>query len=302
MKEALAPLVRAQQGVWLPRQALAAGYTPDQIRAAVDAGRWLRPFRGVLADPNRPLDTAQKLRALSLLTGHQVVATHHSAADLLGFGVVDDGRLHVLSIRDIAPRPGVVVHGTLLPWPDLVRIGPMRCTSPARTAADLMRCLDRGSALAVADAAMARGTTQEQVQQQLDRVAGHRGVVQARTLLPHADLRAESPMESRMRLMFIDGGILTLVPQVQVSDGRGRTRYRLDLAVQKLRIGAEYDGVESHTGPQWLLRDRERHGWLREQGWELVYVTSVHVYRQPHLAVSRMQRLISERLRVPPPW
>ena len=59
--------------------------------------------------------------------------------------------------------------------------------------------------------------------------AGRRGIVVVRELLPLADPRADSPMESEARLVMIDGGLPMPELQYEVVDGRGKLR-RLDFA------------------------------------------------------------------------
>ena len=53
---------------------------------------------------------------------------------------------------------------------------------------------------------------------------GRRGIVKVRELLPLADARAESPMESECRLVMIDGGLPRPVLQHEVVDAGGRLR------------------------------------------------------------------------------
>ncbi len=59
--------------------------------------------------------------------------------------------------------------------------------------------------------------------------AGRRGIVAVRELLPLADERAESPMESEARLAMIDGGLPIPELQFEVVDGNNDLR-RLDFA------------------------------------------------------------------------
>jgi very-short-patch-repair endonuclease len=104
-------------------------------------------------------------------------------------------------------------------------------------------------------------------------------VIRLRGLIPHADERAESPMESRMRWRFIDGGLPAPELQIRVGDG-GRQRY-LDTGWREQRVAAEFDGLEAHMTAQQLQDDRQRHNWLTDRGWRLLHFTGVEVYRRP---------------------
>ncbi|SNS00480.1 hypothetical protein SAMN06893096_101306 [Geodermatophilus pulveris] len=95
--------------------------------------------------------------------------------------------------------------------------------------------------------------------------------------MPHADPRIDSPMESRMRWRFLDAGFPAPDLQVEVAAG-GRARW-LDLGWRAERVGAEFDGQESHMTPQQLRDDRHRHNWLTEHRWTLLHFTGADVYR-----------------------
>ena len=107
--------------------------------------------------------------------------------------------------------------------------------------------------------------------------AGLREVVRLRALIPLADDRAESPMESRMRWRFIDGGLPAPDLQVCVT-AVGRSR-RIDTGWRDERVGAEFDGVEAHMTVQQLRDDRIRHNELTLEGWTLLHFTATDVYR-----------------------
>nr|WP_279581987.1 hypothetical protein [Fodinicola feengrottensis] len=76
--------------------------------------------------------------------------------------------------------------------------------------------------------------------------AGRRGVKIARLSLLAADERAESPWETRTRMMLHAVGIM-VTPQVVVRDVLGNVIARVDLALPEFKIAIEYDG-EHHLG------------------------------------------------------
>jgi hypothetical protein len=88
-----------------------------------------------------------------------------------------------------------------------------------------------------------------------------RGAVKLRALLTLADGRAESPLESRVRLACIDGNLPPDDLQYTVGDGRGNVIAIGDLAWFKTRrrpLLAEADGVSVHSLPAPVYRDRWR--------------------------------------------
>jgi hypothetical protein len=117
--------------------------------------------------------------------------------------------------------------------------------------------------------------------------AGRRGVVTTRELLPLADARAESPMESEARLAMIDGGLPIPELQYELIDGNGERR-RLDFAWPEQRVAAEYDGLDWHSGPEAMRRDRRRTAALLDIGWMVIAIVFEDVRYRPLELVNRI--------------
>jgi hypothetical protein len=113
-------------------------------------------------------------------------------------------------------------------------------------------------------------------------------VIRTRSLIELANPLAESPQESRLRMIAIAGGLPLPTCQIPVSDQFGRVRYRLDLGWEELKVAAEYDGTH-HTGQAFLRSDRTRQNWLTAQGWRLLFFTDVDVYGTPTATALRMR-------------
>jgi hypothetical protein len=155
----------------------------------------------------------------------------------------------------------------------------VRVTTPLRTAHDLGRLRPRDRAFGSLDALLRTGRfMNDDLLGGVGRFKGRRGVVQLRELAPLADARAESPGESVMRLRWLDAGDLPApTSQLTVLD-RGIERYRLDLGVEGLMFGAEYDGRDFHTSDEAKRHDLLRRGWLRRNGWTIVVLTKEDVF------------------------
>jgi very-short-patch-repair endonuclease len=110
-----------------------------------------------------------------------------------------------------------------------------------------------------------------------------------------ADGRAESPMESRMRWRFIEGGLP--VPDLQVEVADGSRLHRLDTGWREHRLGAEFDGLEAHMTRQQLAADRDRHNWLSERDWRLLHFTAIDVYRRWDPMVATVRRYLTDSRR-----
>ena len=78
-------------------------------------------------------------------------------------------------------------------------------------------------------------------------------------------------MESEARLAMIDGGLPMPQLQYDVVDGNGERR-RLDFAWPDYRVAVEYDGLDWHTGPDAMRRDRRRSAALMDVGWVVIAI------------------------------
>nr|WP_234817805.1 hypothetical protein [Mycolicibacterium sphagni] len=235
-----------------------------------------------------PAGTARRLKGLDVACGEVVGICMATAAGAYGFDTENSAELHVLnpSGHQLRPTDGLVVHRR--DGAPLTLVSGRPATAPAWTAIEVARTLRRPRALATLDAALRSGRCDPS---DLSRGAaaqqGRRGIVKVRQLLPLADARAESPMESEARLVMIDGGLPTPVLQHEVVDARGRLR-RLDFAWPSHRVAAEYDSGEWHVGADALRRDREKLAALQDLGWMVVPIVVDDVRRHPSALVNRI--------------
>ena len=134
-------------------------------------------------------------------------------------------------------------------------------TTPARTVADLILRTGRMSAVSVLDSSLNRRIL---IEEELDLVraliAGKRGAARARPWIAEADARAESPLETRVRLRAIDGGIAPDELQFRVRARTGGIIAIADFAWLRFGVGVvgEADGVDAHDNPIAVFRDRTR--------------------------------------------
>lgn len=86
-------------------------------------------------------------------------------------------------------------------------------------------------------------------------------------------LGAESPAETRTRLLITDGGLPEPVAQHVVRDASGAFVGRLDLSWPGLLLAVEYDGQQHRVDSRQYAIDIERHRRLQELGWLVIRVT-----------------------------
>jgi hypothetical protein len=279
--------LRGRNLVATPADLVASGISPDAMRWRAGRGRLTRVHRGAyLVGATRP-DLLDRVRAALHVAPPGAVVGFQTAAALLGFGVAEDHRIHVVVPcgGPVTHRPGIATHESALPLdkPEIVLGVP--CTPAARCALDLARALSRPDALSTLDAALAaEACTADDLAAELALHDRLKGIRQARELVPMADPRLQCRQESHLRLILHDGGVRGLVPQHCVTDDENAVACYLDLADVRRRIGIEYDG-SSHLNRARLRADRERHNWLETHGWRMRYFTDRDLYRRPEYVV-----------------
>lgn len=292
MHPGLQKLVDAQGGVFTRDQALVT-CSPAELRSYLRRGACRSTdWRGIYSDACCPEDLQLRARAASLSLGGDLVACHSTAAALWGFDLrsaeaVANDDVHFLGPADLDNRKlgGLQVHPSSLRTADALWRSGVWCTPPARTACDLARLADPIDVLATLDAALRSGKcTREDLIAACTLQRGLRGIAGVSELVPYADGRAESPMESRMRWRFLVANLP--LPELQFEVVKGWRRYRLDLAWPEHKLAVEFDGLEAHMSREQLAADRDRHNWFTDEGWRLLHFTAVDVYRL-HVAMVR---------------
>ena len=153
---------------------------------------------------------------------------------------------------------------------DVVRIAGLSVTSAPRTAFDVSRTADLDDAVVVVDALLNLGRlTFDEAIAYAEHRASWSGASRARRALALAATGAESPMETRLRLLLVRSGLPAPVLQHRLMDERGFTIARLDLAYVRQRLGVEYDGGH-HFEPRVARSDLRRQNAVRSLGWSLL--------------------------------
>lgn len=248
---------------------LLASRSPKAIRHAARSGSLQRLRHGIYSGPDPSL--AARVRAVQVAIP-RAVASHATAAALLGFGE-HRGPLHVTVPHALALHStrAVVVHRDRHPTPS-VQVGGLPVTTAVRTVLDLARSSARVEGVVAADAALDAGLcTRAELLGGLDDCRGRTGAALARQAVSLCRVGAESPMETRLRLLVVDAGLPEPVLQHRVMTSIGELR--LDQAWPHLLRSLEYDGYEPHSTKAAFARDRARWRALAAAGWAVSPVT-----------------------------
>nr|WP_245816986.1 hypothetical protein [Geodermatophilus saharensis] len=260
----------------------------------------MRLQRGVHTTAERPARLGGRphavdcLATLLFLDRPGAVVSHGSAARLLGLPV-SDGLERTVRLTDPDQwRRGSTFRMNRAPLDadEVVRRGPLRLTSPARTLVDCAREWELEHAVVAMDAALLAGAT---TAGELVRVAAAqhcwRGTPRSRRAVGLADGRAESPLETRGRLRLVGSGLPAPELQVEIRS-QGRLVGVVDAWFDGAAVAVEFDGRVTYTDPwrdrtarQVLWEEKRREDKLRALGTRVVRIVDADLGdRWPTLA------------------
>lgn len=160
---------------------------------------------------------------------------------------------------------------------DVVTCGALRVTSIPRTAVDLARGMSIPFALVALDSALRLGATAEDLLCVAVRMKQWRGTKLLRQLIPLADARSESALESAVRGSCIAAGLPAPELQVRLRGASGR-HYRVDLIWVDARLIVEPDGIGKYGASdeerrECFQREKAREDDLRAAGYRVLRAT-----------------------------
>jgi very-short-patch-repair endonuclease len=225
--------------------------------------------------------------AAVLACGEAAVASHDSAAFVLGLWTSYDGPIHItLPSRCNRSRPGIRVHRTHTLEPtDVRQHRGIPVTAPARTLIDLAQGLSPRALQRAIEEAQVRGLVRvSQLRAALDRIPRRRGVAQVRALLDD-DLRpalTRSEAERRLLELARAAGL----PPTAVNTRVGT--YEVDLLWRRQRLVVEVDGYAYHAHRAAFERDRIRSADLQAAGYNVMRVTWRQIDSAPEAVIARL--------------
>ena len=308
---AVHPLLRAaadrQLGLFTALDARRAGYEHGEIRHLLAAGTWTRLRRGVygLTDDVSSARASGRRHAIDCtavlldLGRPQATASHTSALRLLGL----PARQALLpdAVRLTDPElwrrgKGFTVKQAPLPPGDVLRRGPLRLTTPARTLVDCAREWPLEDAVVAMDAALLRGAvTSADLMANVAAARSWPGAPRAARAAGLADGRAESPLETRGRLRIIGAGLPTPELQVEIRVA-GQLVAVVDGWYEDAAVALEFDGRVKYTDP-WRDRSPERVLWEEKRREDQLRGMDIRVMRLVDADLEAGWPAAQERLR-----
>ncbi|WP_232375404.1 endonuclease domain-containing protein [Mycolicibacterium baixiangningiae] len=247
--------------------------------------RYTMVYRNVYVPNGAELTAADRARAAWLWSGRRATLTGHCAAAVLGSRwIAPDAPVEIAHSRRPAAR-GMIARCNNFRDDEVCVVDAMRCTTVARTAYDLGRRLTEQMGVIRLDALLnATGVAPPAVDAVAARHSGARGIRRLRRTMTLVDAGAESPQETRLRLLLVRSGLPRPVTQIPVHDDRGRVVRRIDLGWPDIRVGVEYDGEQHFTNPDDYAGDIERLEFLAARGWLIVRVSATQLrYRRAEI-------------------
>lgn len=215
------------------------------------------------------MTAAKRAAAAWLWSGRQSTLVGLSASAVHGAKWIDASSPAELYRRNGKPVDGILIHRDELCDDELQLVDGMSVSTPPRTAFDLGRRRGRTLAVVRADAlANATGLQAASVGALVRRHRGVRGITQLHEVVALTDGGAESPQETRTRLVLIDGGLPRPTTQIEVD------KWRIDMGYEEFKVGVEYDGFQHWTDPRQHQYDIDRLAELLARGWLIVRVSA----------------------------
>ena len=200
-------------------------------------------------------------RRRGVITGRAAAAMHGAK------WVVDTTPIEVLWSNNRSPQD-IIARRDRISADEITRVGGISVATPARTALDLGRYLPRAEAVARLDAlAQATGVAADDILELTQRYPGTHGVRRCREAVSLMDAGAQSPQETRLRLLLVDKGYPRPRTQIPMLDQYGYPFAYLDMGWRDMTIAVEYDGEHHRTNTKQYRWDAKRLRKIIAMGW-----------------------------------
>ncbi|MGY1591275.1 endonuclease domain-containing protein [Geodermatophilus sp. SYSU D00708] len=245
-----------------------------------------RVHRDVYVDARVPDSHRLRARAAARVLLPGAVVSGLSAAVLWGVELADErDDVEVVLGPGAHPRriPGVRVRRLPLDPDDVRVLDRVRLLSPESATVRAAAVLAPDDAVVAIDRVAVAGLVDlGSIRARVD-VPGAASA-RVRRACRRADGWAESPQETRLRLLVVDSGLPAPVARYVVRH-EGHEVARVDFAWPELRIAVEYDGAW-HAEPGQFAKDRRRLNRLQAAGWTVVFVTASDLHRPAQLVAT----------------
>ncbi len=288
--EAVTAITVRQHGVITRRQLRDAGLTDDAILRWIRAGRIRRVSRGVYATGGATLGEPGRIQVAVLASGRGAIASHRSAAFLLGIGERPPRVVDVICPGQGGRQiDGIRVHGVAFPARhELVRVRGIVCTNVARTVVDLAGVYgEDGLRETFERAAAGNKLDLGAIERVLDAAGKRRGAPALRCVIEEWRPVAETTRYATVRSLF-EAKLLPLIassglpiPRVNAPVRTAERILEVDLLWPDERFVVEADSRIHHGTEVAFERDRKRDLELHAVAYDVLRVTWRQVEIEP---------------------
>jgi len=273
------PAGHAQGGAFTHGQAREAGISARTIRRRLTSGTWIEwlPQGYMLAGSSPPL--AGRAMVATLLTNG--VASHASAACLLGLDLPESDQIHVTTPRRRHENlTGLIEHRMRLDDHQIIRVDEVPLTNRLTTILDLCSWMpEREARSYFFRCIQQRWVTESEIVEGIANRPGRHGIVRLRSFLDYLGTAAHSGGERELHLLLDRAG-LHYRANVQITLSTGAA-YELDVLIDNLKVVIELDGRAFHTDATAFQRDRLRQNALVNAGFTILRFTVPDVIDRP---------------------
>lgn len=263
---------------------LEMGATDHYIKTELGRGRWSEMHPGVYYLNVTPITWRTEVLAAVFAAGRRALASHRTAATLMGMDGVSTRMIEVCVAHSDRPVPaGATLHRSRRQLPG-VMFDAIPVTEPGRTLLDLASLLpDPVLEKTLSSAVRLKLVTLEEVDQTIG-VHGGRGVKGTRRLrrvlrTVDGDITG-SPSEVDANQLVRDAPIPQPVLQLRIPLQNGENAYPDFSWPDRMRI-VEIDGLGAHWTEEQLQHDLARQNQLMALGWEIRRFTARQLRRDP---------------------
>jgi very-short-patch-repair endonuclease len=281
--------VRLRTSAFTSAEAIGAGVSRSQLRGqsyrrmGSDLYRWV----GLKESPQLILTAvARRLPAGAAFSGR-------TAAWLHGLDVApgDPVEVTIPPPIGIGRRAGASIRRAALARGEIVLRRGLPTTSAIRTVVDLGGRDPLTEGVVAADLFLhARLVTHTELRAYVAEHRGARGIARLRRVVELAEPRAESAMETRLRILLVLARLPRPEVQVSIHDDQGRFLGRPDLLYRHERLVIEYDGGNHRDR---LIDDNRRQNGLVGTGFRLLRFTAADVYGTPETVAIQVRKSLT---------
>jgi very-short-patch-repair endonuclease len=288
------PLNRAvpaalKTGPFTRAEARGVGITRAQMRGAAyrRLGAGLYRWVGLKESPQLRLTAvAKRLPAGAAFSGNTAAWLHG-----LDLEPCDPIEVTLPEPTGSSRRSGALVRRSQLARHEIVRRRGLPTTSALRTVVDLGGQDPLTEGVVAADLFLHAGLIS--VDELRNYVADHpgtRGIARLRRVVDMAESKAESAMETRLRMLLVLARLPRPEVQVSINDDQGRFLGRPDLFYRQQRLAIEYDGGNHRDR---LVDDNRRQNGLVGAGLRLLRFTAADVYGNPETIAQQVRQFLA---------